>query len=108
MVLFHQADRKEGPECPSLGLDTRSRDSRGQPDVESGLRDFLNERAQPQDLSPRKPPCVVVSRVGSFHTDNSGDPTIWRIRCSSGHQLLVSLPSLPNVLVRIWPRGPRY
>ena len=106
MVLFHQADRKEGPECPSLGLDTRSRNSRGQPDVESGLRDFLNERAQPQDLSPRKPPCVVVSRVGSFHTDNSGDPTIWRIRCSSGDQLFVTFLALRDVLVRIELGGP--
>ena len=101
MVVFHQPACKEGPECPYLGLDTRSRDSRGQPDLEAGLRDFLTEREQSQDLSPRKPPCVVVSRVGSFHTDNSGDPTIWRIRCPSGDQLFVTLLALRDVLVRI-------
>jgi hypothetical protein len=101
LVSFHQPNCKEGPECPYLGLDTKGRDSRGQPDVEAGLRDFLNEREQPQDLSPRKPPCVVVSRVGSFHAENSGELTIWRIRCPSGDQLFVTLLALRDVLVRI-------
>jgi hypothetical protein len=101
MVVFHQPDCKEGPECPHLGLDTRSHDSRDRPDIETGLRDFVNEWEQPQDRSPRKPPCVVLSRVGSFHTENSGDPTIWRIRCPSGDQLFVTLLALRDVLVTI-------
>lgn len=76
LVPFHQPNCKKGPECPYLALDTRGRDSRGQPDVETGLRDLLNESEQPQDLSPRNPPCVVVSRFGSFHIENSGVLTI--------------------------------
>jgi len=106
MVVFHQPDCKEGPECPYLGLDTRSRDSRGQPDLEAGLRDFLNEREQPQDLSPRKPPCVVVSRVASFHIENSGDLTIWQIRCPSGSQRFATLLAQRDVLVTIDLGGP--
>jgi hypothetical protein len=99
MVVFHQPDCMKGPECPYLSLKTTGRDSRGQLDVEAGLRNFLNEFEQPQ--GPRRPPCVVVSRFGSFHTDNSGDPTIWRIRCPSGKQLFVTLLALRDVLVTI-------
>jgi hypothetical protein len=106
LVSFHQPNCKEGSGCPYLALDTRGRDSRGQPDVGAGLRDFLNESEQPQDLSPRKPPCVLVSRVGSFHTANSGDPTIWRIRCPSGDQRFVTLLAQREVLVTIDLGGP--
>jgi hypothetical protein len=51
LVSFHQPNCKQGPECPYLSLKITARDSRGQPDVEAGLRDFLEESEQPQDLS---------------------------------------------------------
>ncbi|SRR6266496_2151203 len=98
---FHQPNCKQGPECSSLALDTRSRDSQGQPDVEAGLRDFLEESEQPQDLSPRGPPCVVVSSFASFDTQNSGDLTIWQIRCPSGSEHFVTLLAQRDVLVTI-------
>lgn len=98
--------RKERPECSTLTLETQARDSRGQPDVEAGLRDFLDESEQPQDLSPRGPPCVIVSRFGSFHTENSGELTIWQIRCPSGSQHLVTLFAQRDVLVTIDLGGP--
>jgi hypothetical protein len=105
-VDFHQPNWKQGAEGPYLGLDTRGRDSRGQPDVQAGLRDFLNESEQLQDLSPRRPPCVVVSRFGSFHTENYGTLKIWRIRCPSGRQHLLTLLAQRDVLVRISLDGP--
>jgi hypothetical protein len=98
--------RKKRPECSSLTLETRARDSRGQPDIETGLRDFLNETEQRQDASARNPPCVIVSRFGSFHTENSGDLTIWQIRCPSGSQHLVTLLAQRDGLVRIDLGGP--
>jgi hypothetical protein len=101
LVSFHQPNCKKGPECPYLGLDARGRDSHCQPDVEAGLRDFLNELEQPQDLSPRHRPCVVVSRFGSFHTENSGALTIWQIRCPSGSEHFVALLAQRDVLVTI-------
>jgi hypothetical protein len=101
LVSFHQLNCKQGPECPYLSLQVIARDSRGQPDVEAGLRDLLDEKEQPQDLSPRKPPCVVVGRFGSFHTENCGDSTLWQIRCPSGSQRLVTLFALLDVLVTI-------
>lgn len=103
---FHQPNCKIGPECPYLGLDTRGRDSHGQPDVEAGLRDFLNESEQPQDLSPRNRPCVVVTRFGSFQTANLGDLTIWQIRCPSGTEHFVTLLAQRDVLVTIDLGGP--
>jgi hypothetical protein len=106
LVSFHQPNCKQGPECPYLSLDTRGRDSRGQPDVETGLRELLNESEQLQDLSPRKPPCVLVSRFGSFHIENSGDVTIWQIRCPSGNQSFVSLFAQRDMLVTIQLGGP--
>ena len=106
LVSFHQPNCKEGPECAYLALDTRGRDSRGQPDVEAGLRDFLDELEQPQDLSPRDRPCVAVSRFGSFHTENSGVLTIWRIRCPSGSQHFVTLLAQRDVLVTIELKAP--
>jgi hypothetical protein len=108
LVSFHQPNCKEGPECPYLSLDTRGRDSRGQPDVETGLRKLLQEKEQLQDLSPRKPPCIVGSRFGSFHTENSGDLTILRIRCPSGSQQLVTLFAQHDVLVTIELWGPNF
>src|SRR5438128_6718997 len=48
LVAFHQPNCKQGPECPYLGLDTTGRDSHGRPDLEQGLRDFLDELEQPQ------------------------------------------------------------
>jgi hypothetical protein len=104
-VAFHQPTCKEGPECAYLGLDTRRRDSRGQPDIETGLRDFLNKTEQRQDASPRNPPCVVVSQFGFFHTQNYGDLIIWRIRCPSGSEHLVTLLAQSDVLVTIDLRG---
>ncbi len=101
LVSFHQPNCKQGPECPYLALDTRSRDSRGQPNVETGLRELLDESEQLQDLSPRKPPCVVVSRFGSFHIENSGEVTIWQIRCPSGSQSFVSLFAQRDVLLTV-------
>jgi hypothetical protein len=102
LVSFHQPNCKEGRlECPYLSLKITARDSRGQPDVEAGLRDFLEESEQPQDLSPRGPPCVVVSRFASFHTENSGDLTIWQIRCPSGSEHFVTLLAQRDVLVTI-------
>jgi hypothetical protein len=98
--------RKKSPECSSLTLETQARDSRGQPDVEAGLRDFLDQLEQPQDLSPRDQPCVVVNRFGSFHTENSGVLTIWRIRCPSGSQHFVTLLAQRDVLVTIYLNGP--
>jgi hypothetical protein len=65
-VSFHQPNCKQGPECPYLALETRGRDSRGKPDVRQGPSDFLSEREQPQDLSPRNPPCIVVSNCVVF------------------------------------------
>jgi RHS repeat-associated protein len=105
-VSFHQPDCKQGPECSSLSLDTKSRDSQGQPDVEAGLRDFLEESEQPQDLRSSVPPCVVVSRFGSFHTENSGDLLIWRVRCPSGSEHFVNLLAQRDVLVTIDLRAP--
>lgn len=101
LVSFHQPNCKQGPECPYLSLKVTARDSRGQPDVEAGLRDLLEELEQPHDLSPRRPPCVVVSRVGSFHIENSGDVTIWQIRCPSGSQRLVTLFAQRDMLVTV-------
>ena len=106
LVPFHQPNCKQGPECAFLSLRVIVRDSRGQPDVKAGLRDLLEELEQPQDLSPRKPPCAVVSRFGSFHIENSGDLTIWRIRCPSGSQELVTLFAHRDVLVTIELGGP--
>jgi hypothetical protein len=105
-VSFGQPNCKVGPECAFLDLETRARDSRGQPDVEAGLRDFLDQLEQPQDLSPRDRLCVVVNRFGSFHTENFGVLTIWRIRCPSGHQYLVTLLAQRDVLVTIYLRAP--
>jgi hypothetical protein len=93
--------RKKTPECSSLTLEARGRDSRGRPDVETGLRNFLDESEQLQDRSPRKPPCVVVERFGAFDTENSGVLTIWQIRCPSGSQHLVTLLAQRDVLVTI-------
>jgi hypothetical protein len=93
--------RKKTPECSSLTLEARGRDSRGQPDVETGLRNFLHESEQLQDRSPRKPPCVVVERFGAFDTENSGVLMIWQIRCPSGSQHLVTLLAQRDVLVTI-------
>src|SRR5213594_1471774 len=101
LVSFHQPSCREGRECPYLALETRGRDSRGQPDVETGLRDFLNEWEQPQDLRPRNPPCVVVRRFGSFQTENFGTLTIWRIRCPSGQQHLLTLLAQRDALVTV-------
>jgi hypothetical protein len=102
LVSFHQSNCKQGwPECPYLSLKTTARDSRGQPDVEAGLREFLDESEQPQDLSPRKPPCAVVGRYGSFHTENSGDSTIWQVRCPSGEQHFVTLLAQRDMLMTI-------
>ena len=101
MVSFHRPSCKEGLECPFLALDTKGRDSRGQPDIEAGLRDLLAKSEQPQDLSPRGPPCVVVSRFGSFQTKGFGDLTIWRIRCPSGREKLATLIAQRDVLVTI-------
>jgi hypothetical protein len=101
LVSFHLPNCKQGPECPYLSLKVTARDPRGQPNVERGLRNLLDEKEQPQDLSPRKPPCVVVSRFGSFHTENSGEMTIWQIRCPSGSQELVTLFAQRDVLVTI-------
>lgn len=100
-VSFHQPTCKQGPECPYLALHTRGRDSDGQPDVEGGLRAFLDESEQPQDLSPRDHPCVVVDRFGTFDTENSGTLTIRRIRCPSGSQHFVTLFAQRDVLVII-------
>jgi len=93
--------RKKTPECSSLTLRARGRDSRGQPDVETGLRNFLDESEQLQDRSPRKPPCVVVERFGAFDTENSDVRTIWQIRCPSGSQHLVTLLAQRDALVTI-------
>jgi len=101
MVSFHQPNCKEGPECPSLALITRGRDSRGKPDIQQGLRGFLNESEQPQDASPRRPPCLIVSHFGSFHTGHSGAGTIWQVRCPSGSQHLLTLLALRDMLVII-------
>jgi hypothetical protein len=106
LVPFHQPNCKQGPECPYLSLRVTARDSRGQPDVEAGLRNLLEELEQPQDLSSRKLPCVVVSRFGSFHIENSGDVTIYQIRCPSGSQQLMTLFAQSDVLVTIELGGP--
>jgi hypothetical protein len=106
LVSFHQPNCEKGPECPYLALDARGRDPRGKPDIEAGLRDFINQLEQPQDLSPRHPSCVIVSRFGSFHTENSGEVTIWRIRCPSGSQRFVTLLAQRDVLVTIDLGGP--
>jgi hypothetical protein len=105
-VSFRQANCKFGPQCVFLDLKTAGRDSRGQPDIEAGLRDFLDELEQPQDLSPRDHPCVVVSRFSSFHIENSGVLAIWRIGCPSGSQHLVTLFAQRDVLVTIDLHGP--
>ncbi len=106
-VWFHQPNCQEGrPECPYLSLEPKARDSRGQPDVKAGLRDLLNPQLMDRDA--RLPPCVVVSRFGSFHTEKFGVLTIWRIRCPSSnhgvvpeHQHLVTLLAHRDVLVTI-------
>lgn len=101
LVSFHQPNCRQGPECPYLSLKVAPRDSHGQPDVEEGLRDFLNQSEQPQDLSPRQSPCIIVGRYGSFHTENSGDATVWQIRCPSRSEHLVALLAERDVLVTI-------
>jgi hypothetical protein len=105
-VSFRQPNCKGGPQCVFLDLKTTGRDSRGQPDVDAGLRDFLDELEQPQDLSRRDHPCVVVNRFGSFRTENSGVVTIWRIGCPSGRQHLVTLLAQRDVLLTIDLGGP--
>jgi hypothetical protein len=105
-VSFKRANCKVGPKCAFLHLKTTARDSRGQPDVEAGLHDFLDQLEQPQDLSSRDNPCIVLNRFGTFDTENSGVLTIWAIRCPSGDRYLVTLLAQRDLLVTIDLRVP--
>ncbi len=105
-ISFSEANCEKGTECAYLALDTRDRDSRGQPDIETGLRDFVDQLEQSQDPNPHEPRCVVVNRFGAFDTQKSGTLTIWRLRCPSGSGYFVTLLTQSDVLVTIHLRTP--
>jgi hypothetical protein len=96
--------RKKGPECPSLTLKTRARDSPGRPDAAPGLRDFLRElQDHPPDVHRDCDP--VVSRFGSFDIGNSSGLTIWQIHCRKrpfSSDYLLTMVSQRDVLVTIY------
>ena len=105
-VSFRKPHCKVRTQCIFLDLKTRGRDPGGKSDVEAGLRDFVDELEQPQDLSPRNHPCVVVSRFDAFHDEDFGVLAIWQIRCPAGSQHLVVPLAQRDVLVIIDLHGP--
>jgi hypothetical protein len=103
-VSFRQSNCKNALECAGLTLDSCGRDSRGQPDVEQGMRDFLRQLQQHQDV--RHHPDPSVTRFDSFDPRNSGVLTIWQIRCSFWNDYFVTLIAQRDVLVTIYLEAP--
>src|SRR5437660_1344260 len=71
-VSFGQPNCKTGPECASLILDTIGQDSRGQPDLTRGMRNFVRELQQHQDVRRDPDPCIT--RFGSFEAGKAKTP----------------------------------
>jgi hypothetical protein len=91
-------------ECASLTLNTWGRDPRGQPDVDQGLRDFLRQIRQHQDV--REDPDPIVSKFGSFEAGDSGVLAILQIRCSFWNDYFLTMIAQHDVLVKIYLEAP--
>jgi hypothetical protein len=106
--------RKKRPECPSLTLEARTRNSRGRSDVARELRRFLRElRDHPPDVYNDCDP--VVSRFASFDVGNSRDLPIWQIHCrkrresrpgSSSNDYLLTIIGQRDVIATIYLEAP--
>jgi hypothetical protein len=103
-VDFREIGCKNSPDCPTLTLDTWGRDSRGRPDIDQGMRDFLRQIRQHQDV--RHDPDLVVTRFGSFRTRNLGTLTVWKIRCSFWNDYLLTMITRRDMLLTIYLEGP--
>jgi hypothetical protein len=103
-VSFDQPNCKRAAECATLMVEAWGRGSRGQPDIEQGMRDLLRQIRQHQDV--RGDPDPVVTEPGSFETGNAGRLTIWEIRCSFWKDYLVTQIAQRDVLVTIYLEAP--
>jgi len=102
-VDFREIGCKNSPDCPTLTLDTWGRDSRGRPDVAQGMRDFLRQIRQHQDV--RHDPDSVVGEFGSFGDTIFGSLTIWQIRSSFWDDYFVTIIAQRDVLVTVYLRA---
>jgi hypothetical protein len=102
-VLFDQPNCKKGPEwseCAHLTLETWGRDSRGQPDVDQGMRDFLRQLRQHRGVRREHDPSVT--RFASFDASDSGTLTIWQVRSSFWHDYFLTMITQRDVLVTMY------
>jgi hypothetical protein len=103
-VSFGQSKCENGPDCASLTLDTWGRDPRGQPDIDAGVRNFLRQLRQHQDVSHDPDPSVT--RFGSLDGGDLGSLTIWQIRCSFWNDYFLTMVAQRDVLVTIYLAAP--
>jgi hypothetical protein len=103
-VSFVRVNCESTSKCITLVLETRGRDSRGQPDVRAGMSNFLRQVRQHQDM--HSDPSPSVSRLDSFSTGEFGTLTIWQIRCSFWNDYLLTMITRRDILVTIYLEAP--
>lgn len=99
-VSFIQSNCKHGSDCGRLVLQSWGRDGRGQPDVKQGMRDFVRQVRQHQNVREHADPIVI--RFGSFDAGDSGRLTIWQIRSSFCNDYFLTTIAQRDVLVTIY------
>jgi|GEM_PF-2362943 len=100
-VLFTQPKCKDRRRCVKLGLITWVGDSRGQVDIKTELRDFLQHIEQSIDSEPSE-----VTQFSSVNLPNAGSLAIWEFRSSRERSYLGTLFTQHEVFVGIYLEAP--